>query len=264
MELSPAMKECFPELADYNHADFSNVAITKPTIMVAMTARTGSTHLCSALSNTCGFGEVTEIFNPRGPVQELKNRRSASSFSDYMKSFNSEPTVYFGFKVAWLDFASFSQYYKTIFPNLRVFYLNRFDIEAQAISTFRAKITGIWHDAPHMPKPLKNIPDEELIRKFDLRAICRTIKELEAEKVNWENFFFNEGMNVPRIHYEQFENDVNIALKFFFRCFDISCDGAAEVKSDFRKISDKTSEAWLIALKQFRYAIKLPANVPAS
>ena len=82
--------------------------------------------------------------------------------------------------------------------------------------------------------------------------------------MNWENFFFNEGLTVPRIHYEQFEKDVAIAMEYFFRCFNIPSHGIAKAESSYRKMSDKTTESWLMALKQFRYAIKLPSNVPMS
>ena len=262
MELTTTIKQCFPELANYKSSDFADVAINKPTIMIAMTARTGSTHLCSALSSIPEFGEVTEIFNPRGPIQDLKIRRNVSTFSDYMKSFNSESSNYFAFKVAWLDFAFFSKYYKLIFPDLRLFYIDRFDIEAQAISSFRAKVTGIWHDTPSIQHRKTQMSEEELMRMFDLRAICLNIRELEIEKMNWEKFFFNECLIVPRIHYEQFEEDVSIALKYLFHCFNIPSENVSFAKSKYRKISDKTSEAWLLALKQFRYAIRLPSNAP--
>ena len=260
MELTTEMKECFPDLANYKKDDFAKVAILKPTIMIAMTARSGSTHFCSALSSIPEFGEITEIFNPRGPIKDVKTRRNTSSFSEYMKSLGSDPTTYFVFKVGWFDFAYFSKYYKIIFPNLRVFYIDRFDIEAQALSLFRAKLTGNWHNAPRWQSKQSQIPENQLIRMFDLRAICQNIRELEIKKINWENFFFNEGLIVPRIHYEHFEKDITLALNYFFHCFNIPSEKVSSAKSEYHRISDKISEAWLLAMKQFRYAIKLPPN----
>ena len=142
-----SIKELFPELETYKAEDFEQLRFEKPVLMIAMTARTGSTHLCSALSSVVDAPSPTEIFNPRGAIQRQLKQRNVSSFRDYLKSMSQDSGEYFIFKTSWKDFVCFKNYYQSMFPNLNILYLNRLDIEQQAVSLYKAKMSGVWHDA---------------------------------------------------------------------------------------------------------------------
>jgi hypothetical protein len=60
----------------------------KPMYIIAMTARSGSTMLCSALQCLPETGKVEEYFNPRGPFQNFHTKYGGSDFSDYLHNIN--------------------------------------------------------------------------------------------------------------------------------------------------------------------------------
>lgn len=238
----------FPELKSYKAEDFERLRFEKPVLMVAMTARTGSTHLCSALSSVIDAPIPDEIFNTRGNIQCQLKQRNVSNFHDYLKSILQDSGEYFIFKTSWNDFSYFRNVYQSMFPNLNVLYLNRLDIEKQAVSLYKAKISGMWHDTK---AKIKITSKEKPSNDFNVKAICNCINELESEKSEWESFFSAEGLSPVRVNYEDFEYDIESAVDYIFRNFDIDKKKKLVV-SDYHKLSDELSEKWVKALKEYR------------
>lgn len=121
--------------------------------MIAFTPRTGSTHLCAVLHQAGQQAEPNKVFSPRGSAGQERNRRGVRSFSDYIATFAAKPDVTFIFKTCWLDVASLASALTRIFPDLRLVYLLRRNDATQAVSAFRAELTGKWQRAPGDPPP---------------------------------------------------------------------------------------------------------------
>jgi trehalose 2-sulfotransferase len=197
----------FPDFSTLLSQNFAGISCAKPAIMLAMTPRTGSTFLCSALREAGQSREPNEIFNPRGPAQLERDRRRAQSFAAYIASFAGDPDAAFIFKTGWHDAAPLAPALTRIFPGLRVIYLDRKNIAAQAVSQFRAEISGIWHARPGQTRQ-----DFEAEGKFDLARISRIVQTMEQEKTSWEDWFAANRITPLRLEYRLLETDVREAL----------------------------------------------------
>ena len=233
--------EVFPDLRALADSRFAGAACAKPTIMIAMTARTGSTHLCGALAAAGDVGRPGEIFNPRGVAWAERERRGVHSFTDYMRSFNDEPSPVFIFKTNWQDFAPFAQDWRRLFPNLRVAYLDRKNLAAQAVSLYRAQISGTWHQPAQQARAT---PDDQR-HSFDLARICALMQELSAEKQAWERFFNAEGLTPARLFYEDFQKDVGIGLGFLAREMNLGLRLEVPPGTGFEKLADALTLDWV-------------------
>ena len=240
----------FTELQSYKDEDFEKLSINKPVLMIAMTARTGSTHLCSALSSIVDIHLPNEFFNPRGPILVNLRRRNVSNFHDYFKSIAQDPGGCLIFKTSWKDFSYFRSAYQLMFPDLYVLYLNRLDMEKQAVSLYKAKMSGLWHDAGAN----KSTPKEKFDEDFDIKAINNCMLDLEKEKALWESFFVAEGLDPLRLYYEDFEHDVENTVNYILQFLGI--DNNKKVISKYNKVSDEINEKWLRKLKEYR-SVKL-------
>lgn len=247
---APILK-LFPELEAFEASDFTRIGTTRPTLMIAMTARTGSSHLCSGLSSVLPIGKPTELFNGRDTLVWEKEQRGVKTFEELLKQYYSESQHTIVFKTSWVDFDYFKDKLFNLFPNSKVIYLNRLDIEAQAVSLFKALVTKKWHEIGSIARPSEE-PLDTVLNKFDLVRICSVIRTLEREKSAWENFFFKQGLNPARINYEDFTNDLSAAVKFVAMNIGFKDVDVSTIKSDFSLLSDKVNEKWLRDVRDYR------------
>jgi LPS sulfotransferase NodH len=243
-----SMFDEFPDLAAILESRSVPVACKKPALMIAMTPRTGSSHLCAALAAAGGIAPPSEIFNPRDVVQYEKKRRNVATFTNYVNAFNGDPGDHFVFKTSWQDFALFAPIYRQIFPNLKILYLNRLDAVMQSVSLFRAIASGKWHDDAWTPAE----PKVDIADQFNLSYICRLIDVTEDEKIGWEMFFAREGLNPPRLHYEDFAHDITIALRFIETRFGLALNRPVEEGVGFRKMADALNDEWAEKVRYYR------------
>jgi trehalose 2-sulfotransferase len=251
VEKQASIFDLFPDFREIQDDQLVGCRCEKPTLMIAMTPRTGSTHLCASLGMAANIGCPAELFNPRGVTQHEKKRRNVSSFSQYIKSVSEDQGDYVSFKISWLDFKPFVGVYKKIFPNIKIIYLNRLDIVAQAVSLALATNSGRWHESTADGQRIAADNDQ---RKpvFDLVRICNTITYLENEKKNWELFFFSEFINPARINYESFCDDVNTAIRFIQQHLELSFVREIAPNTGFRKLSDEVNDEWIAKVNYHR------------
>lgn len=241
------MIELFPDFAALQRTGFAGLHFTKPAIMIAMTARTGSTQLCALLEATAERIVLPgEIFNSRGVVQTSLQRFGVRSFAEYLRALEAESGPIFIFKTCWVDLAPFADFLPGLFPRLRIAYLDRRDVIAQAVSLMRAQLSGEWHRPrgwlPPDPAPLK--------AAFNAEWICRILDELEAEKTAWAAYFARLQHNPPRLWYEDFARDHLAALGFFRREFGLALDDAAVAGIGYEKLGDALSEDWVDRIRR--------------
>jgi trehalose 2-sulfotransferase len=236
----------FSDLDQLQRDCFAGVQCTKPVIMIAMTPRTGSTHLCAALQAAGDVGRPSEIFNPRGYVEHEKQLRSATLFSEYVRSFNEEPSPLFAFKVCWIDFKPFASHWRAIFPRMRVIYLDRKDVIAQAVSMFRAETSGLWHQrAEETDQPIQGLDD-----KFDLALICEIMANLEREKRDWEQFFATEAITPIRVFYEAFAQDTSQTLQFISKQMRLDLHPEIGAEVGYKKLADALTDEWVSKVRR--------------
>lgn len=231
----------FPDFAALHASGFAGVACEKPAVMIAMTPRTGSTHLCAALAQTEGVAPPTEIFNPRGVLHAEAARRGVTLFADFINSFNRDPGPCFFFKTSWQDFSPLAAGYKQIFPHLRVVYLDRRDVIAQAVSLYRAAETGTWH----VPRGEQLAAPAGALDQLNLSHMSGWLEKIEAEKRGWRRFFVAEGITPMRLLYEDFSADVRKAIAAISDFLEIPLNREIGPEVGFQKLGDVVSEAWV-------------------
>jgi LPS sulfotransferase NodH len=202
------LEAVFPDFAALHAGGFAGVRCAKPAIMIAMTPRSGSTFLCSALHEAGQSSEPAEIFNPRGPAQNEARRYQVTGFADYIASFARAPDAAFIFKTCWADAAPLAPALTHIFPGLRVIYLERKNIAAQAVSNFKAEVSGIWHLRPGQSQELIDYAG-----KFDMERILLLVRNIEAEKTHWKAWFTAQAIEPLQLEYRLLDNDIQEALR---------------------------------------------------
>ena len=252
MAKPPAAEVLFPELSSFRSEDYSRIGTSRPVLMIAMTARTGSSHLCSGLSSVVPAGRPTEIFNARDTLVWEKKRRGVGTFSDLLADYVAESEDIVVFKTSWVDFEYFKDHVFDLFPNLRIIYLNRLDVEAQAVSLFKAVVSGLWHDSPLIAKPKEALLPDELEKKFDLVRVCGMINALSKEKASWENYFFENEVQPARVNYESFTQDLKRALSQIVNYLGYEDVDLSRVKSEFSVVSDGINDRWLEKVRNYR------------
>lgn len=207
--------------------------------MLAMTPRTGSTFLCTALREAGQSVEPNEIFNPRGPAQVERDRRHVCSFAEYIASFAADRDATFIFKTGWYDAAPLVPALTRIFPALRVIYLDRQNIAAQAVSQFRAEVSGVWHARPGQVQPEFDATD-----KFDLARISRIVQTMEQEKRSWEGWFAANRLTPLRLEYRLLETDVREALRRIVGTMKLDLRPDLVAGTGMLKLADTASFDW--------------------
>lgn len=246
------LKPFFTDLTESNLSRFENI-ITKPTIIIAITARTGSTALCSALSKLNILGKIEEYLNPRGPIQHFANDCN-NLFSNYLNKLDQTYSGnYLVFKSSWNDFKPFAKNkeFKKIFANPIFIYLDRFDLNAQAISLLISKKTGTWH----IKKNEEWKESDKINEKLNIREAFKIRAALENEKMHWHSFFYDNDINYLHLHYEFFTQNINDAVRKINNYVGIEIDDEQinKANSDYIKVDKPLYKTWLKELDKVVY-----------
>jgi trehalose 2-sulfotransferase len=240
------IREVFPDLRSADSAFFARIAIRKSVLLIAMTPRTGSTWLCDEFEATCAVGKVTEVFNPRGPVQYSGCWETGRTFEDYISCFAgrlSGPA--FAFKTSWYDFAPIAPYARVLFPDLRVVFVKRRSIEAQALSHYCASKTGQWHlksgDAGGRKRP----------EHLNLSEIDAIVEYLENEVQAWRAFFERSKLLPEEIYYEDFRHNVADAVALLARVIGVTISAGTSRSPAIQKLGDD-DDPWLEEIVRHR------------
>jgi hypothetical protein len=184
-------------------------AIKRPVVIFAMTPRVGSTGMLSLLAKRFGFSDIYELLNPRGVVDVLSRENGLSALGEYFRYID-ELLVgdILAFKVSWPDFAFLTAagVLEVLFPRARFVYLDRLDIESQAVSLYVAEQTGVWHVTANEPGA------ERRQVVYDRNAIDRHLLETFAAKANWLRFFGARQLLPLTVYYETIEHSTREAL----------------------------------------------------
>ncbi len=226
----------------------------KVAIVVAMTARTGSTQFCAVLGAAGGFLAPDEIFNARSWVAHAaKQRLGAEDFAGLMAALRDAPGPCYGLKTNWIDFAPVADFHRRLFPGAHFIYLDRRDVLAQAVSLVRATISNRWH----VPvggglNPAQARAERERLRPcLDPSAINQAAQRLMEEKNSWERSFERESIVPVRVVYEEFYGSRQATLARVGDALGVALDRDVPADVGFERIGDELSEAWLEAARKF-------------
>ena len=173
--------------------------------VICMTARSGSTMLCSLLKKTNLLGLPDEYINPRGVMQLYLKRFPSENIFDYFDKLRRNqisPNGVFGMKTNLPDFRVLinnSLVGKLLKP-VKFIYLDRNDIILQAISVYLASKTGIWHLKNNQVNEFKTDIDDI---DFDEQKILEIMERLIVQRLEWEKFFNLYSIEPLRITYEK-------------------------------------------------------------
>lgn len=201
----------FPELENPDRLPgvAGSFSITRPVVIFAISARVGSTGLLALLSRKFGFSDIFEIFNPRGVADVIARDNNLQSFEAYLRHIDHMLVgEILAFKVAWDDFEFLdrTKAVHAIFPNARFIYLDRINIEAQAMSLYVASITKVWH------VPLTADGHEPADIGYDRYKIDSTLRNLQATKMSWMEFFGRNKIIPLTLYYEAIRSCAQHAL----------------------------------------------------
>jgi trehalose 2-sulfotransferase len=192
--------------------------MTPSAYTIAMLPRTGSTALCSLLSQTQRLGFPDEYLNPRGPVQHWMKQLSTSDFDDYLAAIRRERATangVFGMKTTFDDFSPHVDALKRhgLFGDSPFIYLTRDDIPAQAVSEFIAEESGVWHrdgsGNVYQSVATKDVADVE----FDEQRISNIAGRFIQMQERWEEFFSRHRIEPLRISYEDLHSDADSVVR---------------------------------------------------
>lgn len=239
------LETVFPDFARLEAEGFPGIACRKPTVMIATTERAGSTHLCASMHAAGLPFTPIEIFNPRGPAQQGAAQHGVTTFASYIPGLASTPGDLFIFKASWLDFAPLATTACDLFPRLRVVYLDRRNIAAQAVSLYRAMTENVWHRRTAQPSQAREPPGD-----FDLERAMSLLDRLEADKRAWEKWFAAAKIAPVRLTYESFETDISVALRRLNDAFGLALASDIGTDSGFVRLADATSADWTLRVQK--------------
>jgi LPS sulfotransferase NodH len=112
------------------------------------------------------------------------------------------------FKTSWNDFSFLAdgRRFASLFPRCRFIYIERSDIEAQAVSVYVAKGRGVWH-----AKIGDNIAGQ--IPKYDRAGLDLELWQIFLEKTAWADFFTRQGIVPIGVIYEHFAEQIDEAAR---------------------------------------------------
>ena len=173
--------------------------VWKPLYFVAVTARSGSTMLCSALRRIPGLGHPEEYINARGALQQFHLEFGGRNLAEYLESvFRSRcPASTLGIKSAYLDFRFLAEslWGPRLADYANFIYLTRRDIYAQAVSLWAARTTAMWHSSDGSLSPVG-------MDMYSLEALMPELHRLLRERVRWESYFSMARITPLRLVYE--------------------------------------------------------------
>jgi trehalose 2-sulfotransferase len=219
--------------------------VDKSTLIIAMTARSGSTNLCSVLARLGRFGDPQEYFNPRGPMPHYARALGAATASDYLARLAQRAEI-FCFKIAGGDWRPFAARAREVFPRACYVYLDRLDVDAQAISLYRAMASQHWHARANDKGPAPEPPP------FDADAIETCRRQLLEENRIWSDFFAEAEIAPMRVSYEQMSADMPKTMQLICREVGVTVPEERVPAGAYKILRDELTDAWAERLRALR------------
>lgn len=169
--------------------------------LVLFTPRSGSSWLTELLSTNPGFGQPGEWFND-SLVPDIARHFGVDNIYDYVgavtRTMCDPQTRVFGAEITFFQLEVMRQLVDFFqhFPlhRTKLFYLNRRDIIAQAVSLYRAVKSGVFHAA--------DATDDAASVPYDADQIAHWLTHIRRQELGVEALIEEAGVTVERLRYE--------------------------------------------------------------
>ena len=183
--------------------------------MIATTARSGSTFLCSRMAEYGTLGYPNEFLNESyiAEFDRLFPEPNLSDFGNFILSSFTSPNGVFGFKA---DFWRFRQamelgFLKSLYHPLDlVIFLKRDDFVRQAVSLALAVETNIWHG---QNLPSSYVQERQKSVEYNPAKIKNHARNILNQEFYWRAYILNSGVDLFEITYESMSNSIDDIIK---------------------------------------------------
>lgn len=215
--------------------------------IIAITPRSGSSYLCDVMLNTRRFGNPNEAINPRflpNMLKKIQGRTPEEYIDNFMRSRRTGNGIS-GFKASWFQYHKFVKAVtnEKCFTNFKYIYLTRRDINAQAVSLYKASESTIFHtNIGHNEDALNKLETLE----YDFAKINHWYQHIVAQEQGWQNYFLENKIYPLSITYEEIEADILKVMKRIAGYISVNPDKVQIPKktSIFKKVSDDRNIEW--------------------
>jgi LPS sulfotransferase NodH len=213
--------------------------------LIATTARTGSTLLCSRIAEYGRLGFPNEFINESyiSEFDRLFPNPSLADFERYVgRAFSSTEGV-FGLKTDWWRFqearklALFRSFYE---PLDLIVHLRREDFVAQAVSLALAVESEAWHARDAGPGGLEA---RHQGLSYDARSIRAHARNILNQEYYWRRFFRESRTRVMELSYEEVARDVDSGVPAIADAFQLRL-GRRAAEPKMERGGSSTAVAW--------------------
>jgi LPS sulfotransferase NodH len=246
--------------------------MSQATYVIASTPRSGSSLLAAGLVGTGVAGRPEEYFTPDhiGSYKQDLNLPMNCSWGEYLAkvmAFAATPNDVRGVKIHWRHVVLLARalgfhgapgvVLEMLFPAAVFVNIVRADRRAQALSLFRAEMTGEWFRSPGLstrarPWGLYLARPTPGRAAVDLTSVAPTYEQiiemernLDAEQAAWNNYFTTRRLTVLTVRYEDldanYQGEIARVLDF------LGADpkhAAGLAKPPLERQSDHINEYW--------------------
>lgn len=242
--------------------------------------------LCSALRQTNIAGRPSEFFGAT-VFEEMMNNRSVHKFMnnhsllqisdlrDFIPKFveiSTTPNGVFGTKLLasqantfmrrvaeyrGKSFTSLRKAFEDLFPNLRYVQLIRKNKVAQAISLYRAIMSGVYL-RENRPRWQDSFPRIDVV--YDHFGIQRCYEDVVASDAYWDEYFKTHGLIPITLTYEELAENYEMSIRHLLKHLGLPWHMAIKPPMTARLANDESAE-WE---KKFRQHGRVPESEPNS
>jgi LPS sulfotransferase NodH len=236
------------------------IATADPAIryVIAMTPRSGSSHLCDVLKNGKLFGKPNEMLSREFIPKILTNIPASTTdqYLDHVFRATASSNGISGIKCSWFQFREFRDHMKAPenLLKLKFIYLIRRDSALQAVSLYRATQTNVFHtNVKHTPEALAKL--EKL--GYDYAQIKFWHAHILKQEEGWKAWFAEQKIFPLCLHYEDIDENVTAVCNRIAHYIGrpLASRMLAPEASVFRKLGSRTSLEWAC-----RFSLELDAE----
>ena len=229
------------------------------------TPRSGSTLLCTLLSDTKNAGRPDSYFRKNSIVErsdqfQISHLVGADFDRAYLTSVidaGQSKSGVFGLRIMWDTFIELDEILGRAFPNhadfpqrldrafgtIKFVFLKREDVVAQAVSLLKAKQGGLWHMASD-GTPLQQRPNKRPL-VYDRVRISKLVAEMEEHNAGWEAWFRENGVSPLRLTYEHLADNPIRELQRVLDHINVPLKNAEGAKPKTARLADHVNQNWV-------------------
>lgn len=233
-------------LDEERRATVAAMADPRRRYLIAMTPRSGSSHLCDVLKNSKMMGRPGEMLSQLFVPNILKRAPGATPdeyLSQVMRVVRTRNGVS-GIKASWFQFNDFraAMQDESVFRSYRYIHLTRRDLAAQAVSLYCATASNVFHtNVEHTDSEREKLQ----ALQYDFLKIKEWHEHILNQEQGWRLYFAQHNIFPLSINYEEIEEDVTAVVRRMARYIDMPRAGeGATSESIFRKIGNRRNIEW--------------------